>query len=54
MKHFSATDAKNKFGALMEASGNQALVKFIYKNLEAGTFTKNVLDTWLRANTETA
>lgn len=25
---------------------------FIYQNLEAGTFTKDVLDEWLRANSE--
>ena len=28
------------------------LIKFIYNNLEAGTFTKDVLDVWLRGNTK--
>jgi death on curing protein len=27
------------------------VITFIYHHLEAGTFTKDVLDTWLRANT---
>jgi death-on-curing protein len=31
---------------------NQAIERFIYGNLEAGTFRKDVLETWLRQNTE--
>jgi death-on-curing protein len=27
------------------------LIEFVYSHLEAGTFRKDVLDTWLRANT---
>jgi death-on-curing protein len=30
----------------------EAAIAFIYSNLEAGTFNKDVLDAWLRANTE--
>jgi death-on-curing protein len=28
-----------------------ALIEFIYSNLEAGTFRKDIIDAWLRANT---
>ena len=31
---------------------NQRIERFIYQHLEAGTFRKDVLDAWLRANTE--
>ena len=31
---------------------NQRIERFIYEHLEAGTFRKDVLDSWLRANTE--
>ena len=31
---------------------NQRIERFIYEHLEAGTFRKDVLDAWLRANTE--
>lgn len=31
--------------------GNRALETFIYSNLDAGTFRKDVLDAWLRENT---
>src|SRR5688572_26126899 len=27
------------------------LIEFIYSNLEAGTFRKDIIDAWLRANT---
>lgn len=33
-------------------AGQDDLIKFVYSNLEAGTFTKDVLDAWLRQNTE--
>ncbi|HWA20522.1 MAG TPA: type II toxin-antitoxin system death-on-curing family toxin [Devosia sp.] len=31
---------------------NKAIETFIYSHLEAGTFNKDVLNAWLRANTE--
>src|ERR1700753_1195553 len=37
-------------GADISAS-NDALEKFIYSNLEAGTFRKDVLEAWLHAHT---
>lgn len=33
------------------APDNKTIERFIYSHLEAGTFTKDVLDGWLRANT---
>jgi death-on-curing protein len=36
-------------GLAIEAS-EDALIEFIYTNLEAGTFLKDVLDGWLRQN----
>ncbi|MEP7241355.1 MAG: type II toxin-antitoxin system death-on-curing family toxin [Devosia sp.] len=38
-------------GRQLTASQDEAIA-FIYSNLEAGTFRKDVLDAWLRANTE--
>lgn len=35
-------------------AGNDTITAFIYRHLEAGTFTKDVLDAWLRANTASA
>ena len=32
------------------SASNEELERFIYGNLEAGTFRKDVLDTWLRAH----
>jgi death-on-curing protein len=37
-------------GHVLTASPD-AVITFIYGHLEAGTFRKDVLDTWLRANT---
>ena len=36
-------------GARLEAE-RQALIDLIYRNLEEGTFRKNVLDAWLRSH----
>ena len=37
----------------IEPSGSeQEWIDFIYSNLEAGTFRKDVIDAWLRAHTE--
>ena len=33
-------------------ASQDAVIAFIYTNLEAGTFNKDVIDTWLRSNTE--
>ena len=33
------------------SAGNDELERFIYSNLEGGTFNKDVLDAWLRGNT---
>lgn len=40
-------------GARLEAEPDD-LIAFIYRNLEAGTFRKPVLEEWLRARVETA
>jgi hypothetical protein len=34
------------------SASNDELETFIYTNLEAGTFQKNVLESWLRTHTQ--
>ena len=37
---------------LQHTASPDAVIAFIYDHLEAGTFRKDVLDEWLRANTK--
>lgn len=39
---------------LLITADNATLIAFIYRHLETGTFTKDNLDAWLRANTKPA
>lgn len=73
MKHFTPTEAKNRFGRVLDQAGctclhgvfleangliitadNASLLAFIMSSLEAGSFTKDNLDEWLRVSTAQA
>jgi len=50
---FAAADIFLDLNGLAITSSQDEVETFIYQHLEAGTFTKDNLDQWLRANTET-
>jgi death-on-curing protein len=50
----ACTEVFLDINGLVISANNHALLAFICENLEGGTFTKDVLDAWLRANTAPA
>lgn len=62
MKHFMATEAKNRFGELMDVSGNEPVMidkngtahRVLLPVEEYRRLTRDTLDEWLRVNTAPA
>lgn len=48
---FSCMEIFMELNGLELTAAEDETIQFIYERLESGTFTKDTLDTWLRANT---
>jgi death-on-curing protein len=48
--HVSCMDIFLDLNGVTLTCGEDEAITFIYRHLEAGTFTKDVLDAWLRGN----
>ena len=51
---FACLDLFLGLNGLRLDADNESVIAFIYRHLEAGTFAKDVLDTWLRDHTSAA